>query len=975
MGRLNFKLLKRLLLPLLAVMIPKLVSAYDFKVDGLCYNLSNGAQVTYENCYYNDNYELIFVPSVLPSSVVIPTTVTYNQNTYSVRSIDHNTFNDCTGITSVTIPNSIEYIYDEAFIGCHNLTKVVISDLSSWCMIGFDSHYSNPLFYANHLFLNNTEIKDLVIPNSITKIGALSFCGCSGLTSVTIPNSVTSIGYNAFYGCSGLTSVNIPNSVTFLSGFSDCTGLTSVTIPNSVKSIGSGAFQRCTSLTSVAIPNSVTIIGDNAFFSCYGLQRVTIGKSITSIGDGAFWSCSGMKDIFCFIKNPESVTFKSDEDGDYYNFEGINKSTCVLHVPYGTANRYRYANHWSEFTNIVEMEEAFEPIEFADAAVEQICLANWDTNNDGFFTEAEAAAVSDIGTVFKSNTTIVSFNELQYFTGLTTIPANAFYYCTNLKRIHIPDNVTNISYSAFMGCSKLTDLILGNSVQSITSAMYGCKSLASITIPKSVTYIDGYNFNECDNLVSIIVEDGNPVYDSRDNCNAIIETATNTLIAGCNNTTIPNTVIRIGEGAFQLRWGLTEISFPESISQIDYAAFNGCFHLTDVYSYVVDPNNIVLGDAVFSDIVEYNSHSTTLHVPYGSGDLYRVANQWKVFNIVEMAPPTILATSVALNQTEAEMTEGETLTLTATVLPDDATDKTVTWASSDENVATVVDGVVTAVAEGTATITATTADGSNLSASCALTVNRLIIPGDANGDNSIDATDYVATANYILGDIPEGFDISAVDLDNNGVIDVADLVGVTNMILNANATQPAPQYAGAIGLRDFDINNRLYVENIAHSGVNTYTVSIALDNQDAFTALQADIYLPEDVALSSNFILSDRKAKDHSITSQVQPDGAIRIFISSPSSKNLRGSSGAIITFEVYGILDTSFEIKNIIASNDQAVGFHLQDFNLNNVVTGIDLYNRNKNAYDTYYNILGVPVENPTPGIYIKKGQKVIVK
>lgn len=445
--------------------------------------------------------------------------------------------------------------------------------------------------------------------------------------------------------------------------------------------------------------------------------------------------------------------------------------------------------------------------------------------------------------------------------------------------------------------------------------------------------------------------------------------------SGLTSVEIPNSITTVEEGAFYNCPSLSTLTIPNSVSYIGAMCFASCSAMTDIYSYIQNPSDVTL---VYTNTFASIPTSTcTLHVPYGTTALYMNANQWNAFtNIVEMAPPTILATSVILNQTEAELTKGETLTLTATVLPDDATDKTVAWNSSDESVATVENGLVTAVSAGTTTITATTIDGSNLSASCALTVNRLIIPGDANGDNSIDATDYVATANYILGDIPEGFDISAIDFDNNGVIDVADLVGVTNMILNANATQPAPQYAGAIGLRDFDMNNRLYVENIAHSGVNTYTVSIALDNQDAFTALQADIYLPENVDLASDFILSDRKAKDHSITSQVQPDGAIRIFISSPGSKNLRESSGEIVSFQVQGNVPTALEIKRIIASTDQAVGFHLQDFNLQNVITGIDsLFNSSNGIDDTYYNILGVPVENPTPGIYIKKGQKVIVK
>ena len=132
----------------------------------------------------------------------------------------------------------------DAFYGCSDLTSVHISDIAAWCKIDFESFYSNPLNYAHHLYLNGEEVKDLVIPNSVTSIGRYAFYRCSALTSVTIGNSVTSIGSGAFGGCSGLTSVIIGNSVTSIgsSAFSGCSGLTSVTIPNSVTSIGDDAF-------------------------------------------------------------------------------------------------------------------------------------------------------------------------------------------------------------------------------------------------------------------------------------------------------------------------------------------------------------------------------------------------------------------------------------------------------------------------------------------------------------------------------------------------------------------------------------------------------------------------------------------------------------------------------------------------------------------------------------------------------------
>ena len=343
----------RFLLSFLFILTSITAFAYDCEINGIYYNLdktTKTASVMSRISYFDISSN---------SMVSIPDKITYDRITYSVTSIGNEAFEYYSKLTSITIPTSVTSIGDDAFSGCSGLTAVNITDLASWCNISFGNYNSNPLYYAHHLYLNGEEVKDLVIPNSVTSISRYAFDGCSGLTSVNIPNSVTSISCNAFKGCSGLTSVNIPNSVTSISdyAFYGCSELTAVhiidlaswcnisfyysesnplsyahhlylngeevkdlVIPNSVRSIGRSAFSGCSGLTSVTIPSSVISIGGSAFYGCSGLTAVTIPNSVTSIGEGAFYGCSGLTSITI----PNSVTSIDD-----YAFSGCSGLTDI----------------------------------------------------------------------------------------------------------------------------------------------------------------------------------------------------------------------------------------------------------------------------------------------------------------------------------------------------------------------------------------------------------------------------------------------------------------------------------------------------------------------------------------------------------------------------------------------------------------------------------------------------------------------
>ena len=212
-------------------------------------------------------------------------------------------------------------------------------------------------------------------------------------------------------------------------------------------------------------------------------------------------------------------------------------------------------------------------ITFADANVKAICVTNWDTNGDGELSEDEAAAVTSLGVVFKGNTEITSFNELQYFTGLTEIPRQAFMSCSNLTSVVIPDNITQIGYSAFDDCYALASINLPSTITNIDGAAFSdCRSLTSITLPEGIPSIGDWFFDNCTGLTEIVIPSS-------------VTSIGQNAFSGCSgltSVTIPESVTTIGESAFQGCCALTSVTIPESLTSIGYHVFDGCSSLSSV---------------------------------------------------------------------------------------------------------------------------------------------------------------------------------------------------------------------------------------------------------------------------------------------------------------------------------------------------------------------------------------------------------
>lgn len=271
------------------------------------------------------------------TSFIIPSTVTkIGDSTFwqcknmtsitipdDVTSIGTCAFQDCMGLTSITIPSKVTSIGKNAFVGCTALTRVNISNLAGWCSISFDSDETNPLYYAHHLYLNGEEVKELVVPNGVTKVSARAFVGATSLTSVTIPGSVTLIGEGAFQGCTALTSATLSEGLTQMEYMS---------------------FAECPGLTEMVIPNSVTILSSSVFESCSGLKSVTIGSGIEDLYWGVFTYCTALTEVYCLA---ESVPYT------YHAFEDFNIKNATLYVPAVALEAYKANDSWNKFKQIL----------------------------------------------------------------------------------------------------------------------------------------------------------------------------------------------------------------------------------------------------------------------------------------------------------------------------------------------------------------------------------------------------------------------------------------------------------------------------------------------------------------------------------------------------------------------------------------------------------------------------------------------
>ncbi len=446
-------------------------------------NATKGLEYTLIN---NSAYSVTGIGKATDSDIVIPSTY----RGLPVISIGDYAFDTGTGFD----PDRVTYTMDPS----------VLSGYSNKYMVSVSGY---------------TGITSITIPDSVTSIGKYAFSGCTGLTSINIPDSVTYIDFYAFAGCSGLTSINIPDSVKYIGvyAFAGCSGLTSIQVADgntvyhasgnclikttsktlvagcqnsiiptdgSVTSIDSSAFHSCIGLTSITIPDSVTSIGDRVFFGCIGLTSITIPDSVTSIGDRAFFGCT-------------KLAYTNYDNGIYLGNTN-NPYICLIRVNDTTATTFTIP----ETTKVIYSDAFSGRTEFTSITISDSVTS---IGERAFYVCTGLTSIT-----IPDSVTSIGYSAFYGCTGLTSIIIpdsvtsigySAFYGCTRLTSITIPDGVTSIGYYAFSYCTRLTSITIPDSVTSIGErAFEGCTGLTSITIPDSVTSIGSYAFSGCSNL-------------------------------------------------------------------------------------------------------------------------------------------------------------------------------------------------------------------------------------------------------------------------------------------------------------------------------------------------------------------------------------------------------------------------------------------------------------------------------------------
>ena len=585
---------------------------------------------------------------------------------------------------------------------------------------------------GDRAFENRTDLRTVMIPDSVTEMGGYAFNNCTNLSNVTLSKNLESMGSSAFGNCDGLTQIEIPKSLDiggnyYLGAFSDCANIKKVTFERGTTKIASSLFCGCTGIEKIDIPDTVTIIQDYAFKECKNLSTVNIPESVTEIGSKAFYECISLSNV----NIPDSVT----KIGGYAFYQCKNLVNVILSKNLEKIDCNAFGNcdglTQIEIPKSLDIGGDYYSGAFADCAnLKKVTFERGTTKIASSLlcgcTGIEKIDIPDTVKVIQ----VCAFKECKNLStvnipdSVIEIEGWAFESCSVLTKIGIPNQTLSIAGAAFRNCTSLTDIHLPSMLKAISSSTFeGCKKLTTINFPSTLTMIGNSAFSGCESLPEAILPSGVEKIESNafKNCKAM------------KKAVVPDTVSSIGSSAFYGCEALADITLGSKLKKIESQTFYGC---TALPSIMIPYNVTTIGDSAFVNCTKLTQitvprnttsiASNAFSYPkkmtmYGPSDCY--AKTYASGKGIKYVTQDIHATSVSLDITEKTAEHYDDFQLTATIAPLNFTDAVV-WTSSNEEVAAVSDtGYVEICGVGTAVITVT---AGNVKAVCKITVPQLI---------------------------------------------------------------------------------------------------------------------------------------------------------------------------------------------------------------------------------------------------------
>ena len=711
-----------------------------------------------------------------------------------------------------------------------------------------------------------------------------------------------------------------------------------------------------------------------------------------------------------------------DKDGNFVHGIDYDLVFTAAALPEGKTTRSVQIVFFQEGAklNITINQENKSIITFADTNVKAICVSNWDTNGDGELSYEEAAAVTSLGSAFQSNTLITSFNELQYFTGLSSIGENAFRDCSALTSIIIPENVTSISPFTFSGCSSLTSITIpnsvtnignmafsycrslksvtiGNSVTSIgNSAFYCCSSLKSVSIPESVTSISNNAFSSCSSLTSITIPEsvtsigdaafwgcssltsitisdgvtsiGNQAFQDCNRLNSIIipNSATsigNQAFYGCSSltsVTIPNSVTSIGNQAFYGCSSLTSVTIPNNVTSIEWSAFWGCSSLASV---TIPESVTSIGEYAFYDCRSLTS--VTIGNNVTSIGEYAFTGCSGLTSITIGNSVTSIGNSAFWGCSSlTSVTIGNSVTSIGK-WAFESCDKLSFVKMGKETPIEIENNTFSNCANAILQVpigSKTAYEAANYWKDFKKIVDH-IYNGDVNVDEQVNVVDVVDIARFVVGTPGNTFIEGLADINQDGSVNIGDAVTLVNDIAGDQNFVKAWNAPGCYTANDL-------LSLTEHGDC----LLLNLDNERSYTAFQFDLYVPEDADVNKMMLDAARK-QGHQLLYNKVGEGHYRVATLSTSNNAFNGNDGALLNIALTGADNSEVSIRNIHFFDAQGKDYLFEDIE-SAVATSI-----NSPSHDSdlnggeIYDLQGRKHEKMQKGVNIISGRKIMVK